>query len=98
MDIRNFEVGTAVVWVDEHGLPRPALLTAIHGTTREHEAVTYYPCVNLVTTTNDSSKTDPYGRQIERHSSVSHRGQHSASGRYWRWPDEDATVVAPTLT
>lgn len=98
MESRTFEVGQPVVWVDEQGSPRPALITAIHGQEREHEAVTYYPCINLVTTTSDDSKVDPYGRQIERHSSVSHKSQHSASGRYWRWPDEAPTVVAPTRT
>lgn len=81
-------MGCAVVWHDEHGQPRPALITAIHGTEREHEGVTTYPCVNLVTTTGDASKTDPYGRQIARQTSEPHRLQQSAHGRYWRWADE----------
>lgn len=94
MDIRTFEVGGVVMWVDEHGQPRPALITAIHGQESEHEGVMRYPCINLVTTTADASKTDPYGRQIERHSSVNHRLQHSAHGRYWRWRDEEPNAPA----
>lgn len=98
MDLRHFDVGSAVVWHDEYGQPRAALLTAIHGTEREHEGVMHYPCVNLVTTTNDAAKTDPYGRQIERQTSVPHRLQQSAHGRYWRWPDEEPNPVAVTRT
>jgi hypothetical protein len=98
MEIRKFDIGATVVWVDEHGLPRPALITAIHGTEREHDGVTHYPCVNLVTTTKDSSKTDPYGRQIERHTSIPHRLEQSAHGFYWRWFDEDPNPVAVTRT
>jgi hypothetical protein len=104
---RIFDIGQPVIYVDEHALPRPALLTAIHGemyVLKEGETVgnshkagdTYFPCVNLVFTSADGSKTDDYGRQIERESSVSHKNDSSAHGRYWRWADEEPNPIAVT--
>lgn len=92
----ELEVGVPVVWVDEHGAPRPALVTAIHGAEHEHDGVRHYPCCNLVSTSADADKTDPYGRQIERETSVPHRHEQSAHGWYWRWPDEDPNAAAVT--
>jgi hypothetical protein len=94
MEYRNFQVGSAVVWHDENGQPRPALITAIHGSESNQGGIKHYPCVNLVATTIDASKTDPYGRQIERQTSVPHRLEQSAHGRYWRWDDEPLNPVA----
>lgn len=42
------------------------------------------PCINLVYVSYDSSKKDPYGRQVERASSVQHQTQTTANGRFWR--------------
>lgn len=41
------------------------------------------PCINLVYVVSDESKTDSYGRQIERKTSVQHRSQTTAHGFYW---------------
>jgi hypothetical protein len=41
------------------------------------------PSINLVYVTGDEAKTDPYGRQIERATSVVHKSGQSAHGRYW---------------
>ena len=76
-----------VIFTDQHGVPRPALLTAVHGDAYLHEGTTYYPSVNLVFVTSDSAKRDPYGLQIERESSVVHKGMQSAHGNYWSWPE-----------
>ena len=94
MNTRIFDVGETVIWVNEVGLPRPALITAIHGDEREYEGVKHYPCCNLVFTSGDDSKTDPYGRQIERQTSIPHKLEQSAHGFYWRWPDEEPNPVA----
>ena len=93
---RNFDIGHQVVFTDEHGRPIPALLTAIHGDEYDHEGTMHYPCVNLVFCSLDEEKTDPYGRQIERHTSVPHKLESSAHGFYWRWDDEEPNPVAKT--
>jgi hypothetical protein len=70
--------GDAVVYHDEVGSPHSALCTTDWGM-----------CINVLFVSADNAKTDQYGRQIERQSSVSH-AKHAAHGRYWRWPDEVA--------
>lgn len=68
----------------------PALLTAIHGSVSTwKDGTTHYPCVNVVFCSLEGDKTDPYGRQIERETSVVHKQEQSAGGFYWRWPDEE---------
>lgn len=86
----KFEIGSAVVYVDERGRPRPALLTAIHGgdpygreCDDEAESI---PSVNVVFVTGDASRQDSYGFQIERNTSVVHESDQSAQGMYWRRP------------
>lgn len=93
---RIFNVGQPVIYVDEHALPRPALITAIHGDEYEHEGVKHYPCVNLVFASADTDKTDPYGRQIERETSVVHKLEQSAHGFYFMWTDEEPNPIANT--
>ncbi len=46
------------------------------------------PGCNLVFVSSEVDKTDPYGRQIERATSVVHRSKQPAHGRFWMWPDE----------
>ncbi len=75
---RELEHGTHIIFVDEHGVSRDALVTAWHGES----------CCNLVFVTGDEKRSDSYGRQIERHSSVVHDANQPAHGMYWHWPDE----------
>lgn len=88
-------VGDSVIFVDAHGVERPALLTAVHGVTPEiaKNYPEYYkdfdfeaqkPSVNLIIISDDENKRDPYGRQIERHSSVVHQVNQFAHGNYWK--------------
>lgn len=74
-------IGTVVRYVDEHGRPHDALLTAVHGETLGVHAV------NLVYVSEDEAKHDPFGRQIERASSVAAQNEHSAHGRYYTVPE-----------
>jgi len=46
------------------------------------------PGCNLVYVSGDTAKTDPYGRQLERATSVVHKSKQPAHGNYWCWPDE----------
>ena len=71
------QVGQAVTFVDARGQERAALLTAIHG---QDET----PSVNLVFVSDDPARNDPYGRQIERESSVVHESNQAAHGMFWR--------------
>jgi len=41
------------------------------------------PGLNLVLVSNDEAKDDPYGRQIERETSVVHVSNQPAPGAYW---------------
>lgn len=77
-------VGDVVVYHDERGEPRNAIVTAVWG-----EKV---PCaINVTFASTDAACQDQYGRQICRQSSVSYKS--TVHGRYWRFVD-DAPVPA----
>lgn len=49
------------------------------------------PCLNLVIVTGDAKKTDEYGQQIERYTSICHRSTMPAChGNFYEFPDERA--------
>jgi hypothetical protein len=78
------KVGEYVIYVDPVARQHKALVTAVHGDT----------CINAVYVSGDESKTDPYGRQIERQSSLSHRTVLGlAHGNYYMLPGEDPNPV-----
>lgn len=89
MSNRELKVGESVTYYDEYGRPRPALCTEIHGKFNydEEGTLTYAPCINVVFVCQDAAMRDNYGRQIGRESSVSHRGDTQAHGRFWDYPD-----------
>lgn len=68
---RERKVGDNVVYVDEQGKPHNALITNWWGDT----------CCNLLFVVDDTDKRDPYGNQIERRSSCSHRSVVQAPGK-----------------
>lgn len=90
----KLEVGTQVIYTDKHFVDRVALVTAIWGAPdwREHcldgPDQASVPCINLVYVSGDSSKDDPYGRQLERDTSVVHASTQPAGGFCWRMPEE----------
>jgi len=67
----------AVSYYDEHGKAHDALVTEVHGPADQS------PSVNLLYVADDERKTDQYGQQIERQSSVVHGDDQSAHGNYW---------------
>lgn len=75
---RQPQCGEVVVYVDPVGMRRPALVTQPWGPT----------CVNLVFVSGDESRSDSYGRQIERQSSCVHVSVMPVHGNYWRFTDE----------
>ncbi len=74
-------IGASVVFTDEYGNRYYALLTQIWGSTDDME--NNPPSVNLVFVSNDDTKTDPYGRQIDRRTSVVHESRQSAHGFFY---------------
>lgn len=71
-------IGTVVKYVDEVSVAHDALITEVHGPELGVNSI------NLVYVVSDENKTDPYGRQIERASSVSPEGPNTAYGRFYR--------------
>jgi hypothetical protein len=83
-EVRQAVIGQHVVFTDAHGMGHPALITAVHGSAGPD----WQPSINVVIVTDDTSKTDPYGRQIERHTSVVHKAMQGAHGMFWTFADE----------
>jgi hypothetical protein len=101
-----FTTGCRVIYLDSLRQPHEALVTAWHGqgpdgqTVEELEQMykakgitspVFLPCCNIVWVSSDSDKRDPYGRQLERATSVSYgrqQGMKPFVGNCWCWPDE----------
>ena len=82
------QLGQKVVFTDPKGVDHEALVTAVWSET----------CVNLVWVSGDEARTDTYGRQLERQTSVTHAtvmGQ--AHGNYWRYDGEARNDYKPPL-
>ena len=68
------EIGDVVKVTDEHGKVHNGLVTAVHGPA----------CINTVFISDDPTKRDPYGHQLERLSSLQAKSEHTApNGRYF---------------
>lgn len=80
MSERQVHVGSPVTFTDEHGKSRPALVTAVWG---KEVYDLDPPSINVVFISDDATREDSYGRQIERHTSVVHRQNQGAHGMYW---------------
>ena len=70
------KVGDVVTYRDEHGVDHNALVTIVHGNTSQS-------CINVVYLSEDETKRDSNGRQIERASSVQRKSEFTAHGRYF---------------
>jgi ribosomal protein L24 len=77
------KVGDAVVVVDESYRQHVGLVTTVHG----QFGGAYVPSINVAFVSKDAAKTDPYGAQIERLSSLAHwsAGPNGMPkpGRFW---------------
>jgi plastocyanin len=76
MEERIVEVGDVVKYVDENGREHNAIVLINHGNTPTS-------AINVAYVSSDTTKTDSYGRQIERASSVSRKSEYTANGRYY---------------
>jgi len=85
---KELQIGSAVVYVDEHRERHAALITTIFRDMGHPSGERGEPGANLVFVTGDDSKSDPYGRQIERRTSVCHLSVNPAKANCWAWPDQ----------
>lgn len=85
---KQFKVGQSVIYVDQFGKPHEALVTVWWEHVEAYRSNTGMPGCNLVFVTSDPMKTDVYGFQIERETSVIHKTAQPAHGRYWCFRDE----------
>lgn len=84
---RELHVGDVVIWHDSLGNAYKALVSAVWTPT----------CINVVFISGDQTKTDPYGRQIERATSCTHKSLQHVHGFYWRFEDEQANPYTAPL-
>jgi hypothetical protein len=78
----GYKVDPRVIYVDPDGRPHHALITTVHSMLASDPTKPW--CVNLVYVTDDLTKTDPYGLQLERKTSVSHESMGGANGNFFR--------------
>lgn len=67
------KIGDVVTYKDEHSVDHNALVIHVHSEN----------CINLLYLSGDESKSDSWGRQIERASSVQRQSDVTAHGRYF---------------
>ena len=77
--VHEVATGYTVLFFDSLGHPHEAIVTSVFDRGDGHTP----PAVNVVYASPDESKTDQYGRQVERETSVVHRVQQAAHGMYW---------------
>jgi hypothetical protein len=85
---RTISIGDHVKVVDESGQLHDGLVSEQWGQPGRVLTAGNYPAINVLYLSKDAEKRDPYGRQIERLSSCSHKSTTTAPGRFWYFPDE----------
>jgi hypothetical protein len=86
MNTQQPKVGDSVIFIDSKRTRHAALVThvwpGIAGGT--------VAGANVVFVSNDEARTDPYGRQLERATSIVHLSAQPAGAFAWCWPSEDS--------
>ena len=85
---KQLKAGDHIIYVDPKGVRRDALCNIVWGAVEAYKSDAGEPGCNLVFITNDETRTDTYGAQIERATSVVHKSKQPAHGNYWCWPSE----------
>ena len=73
----TIEIGNVVALTDEVGQDHLALVTAVWGDGSDASSL------NVVFVSKDESATDPYGRQVDRRTSILHHSRQPAPGMFW---------------
>lgn len=87
-DLTGLKVGARVIYVDPVAVQHEAIVTAVWGNPAE-----CVPCINIVFVNPDDKMQDPYGRQIARQTSLSHRTVNPAHGQYYMLPGDTPNPV-----
>jgi hypothetical protein len=92
---QKLEVGAHVIFVDPNRVAHHALIEHVFlasGKTVDEHVATYGqpPCINVIYFSDNPEKTDQYGRQKERATSVVHaKSMGKPEGYYWKWEHEE---------
>lgn len=76
------KIGDVVTFIDTHRVEHQAIVTQLHDAGMPEVYPT--PAINLLYVSKDDTRTDGYGRQIERASSVPHEGSNTAKAYCWK--------------
>jgi hypothetical protein len=82
----HITIGDQVIYTDPRGQDHDALITNAFST---GNVITPSNSINVAYVSDDSSRTDQYGRQLERETSVQHQSVQTAHGRFWRFAGEE---------
>lgn len=91
MERNDYDLNATLVYVDPRGVSHSAIVTIWwtgEANVEVYRSANGEPGCNLVYISDDHNKVDPYGRQIERATSVVHKSKQAAHGNYWKWPGE----------
>lgn len=79
------EIGGRCIYTDTKGVDHEALVTNGFGA---QGRIGKSSAINIVYVSDDQTRLDSYGRQLERESSVQHQHLQVAHGRFWRFVGE----------
>lgn len=82
---KQLDIGDTVIYVDPQRVAHNALVTTVWP---QMAGGGGEPGCNLLYVHEDPARDDPYGRQIERATSVVHKSWQPAGGNFWCRPDE----------
>ena len=85
---KALNIRDSIIYIDSTRNHHPAIVTTVFGSADGGFGTSKVQGCNLVYVSSDESKQDPYGRQIERATSVVHRSGNPAGANCWCWPDE----------
>lgn len=81
---REPQVGDSIIFVDPNAVDHNALVICVWQN----------KMINCVMVEADESRTDSYGRQIARPTSVPHMSNSPVHGLHWRWAKEEKAPIA----
>lgn len=87
LESKEPKVGDAVIYVDSSGNDFNAIVITVWQN----------KMINCVTIEDDETRTDSYGRQIRRPTSIAHISNSPVHGMHWRWAEEEKAPIAQPI-
>lgn len=88
-------IGGPCIYTDPKGRDHAAVVTNGFGADGK---ISKSAAINVAYVSDDTSRTDTFGRQLERETSVQHQSIQTAAGRFWRYAGEARkTDGAPSI-